>query len=40
MEKQTFLDSLREKLVRLGVGEDESARYIKQFERYFNTMRK
>ena len=38
MEKQTFLDSLREKLVRLGVGEDESARYIKQFERYFNTL--
>ncbi len=38
MEIQFFLDSLRNKLGEFGVETAEADRYIKQFERYFNTL--
>lgn len=38
MEERTFLDSLREKLGELNIPAPEADRYIRQFERYFNTL--
>lgn len=38
MDKETFLNLLRDKLTEFGAGEENTNKYIKQFERYFNTM--
>lgn len=38
MDKQTFLSLLREQLVEYNVTEKNIDKYIRQFERYFNTM--
>lgn len=38
MDKQAFLSLLRERLIKFEVDEDNINKYIKQFERYFNTM--
>jgi len=38
MDKQAFLSLLRERLIKFEVDEENINKYIKQFERYFNTM--